>query len=89
MILRFAMRMRHDIIIETKRKVCDPMEVSERAKRHVEAVKKHQTQCDAITIRPKKEYGQAIREAAKAAGQSLQQYIFQAIEERIERENQP
>ena len=58
----------------------------ERAQRHAEAVKKHQQTCDAIIIRPKKEYGQAIRDAAKAAGQPLQQYIFQAIDERMERD---
>lgn len=42
--------------------------------------------CDYISIRPKKDTGQEIREAAAAAGQSLQGYILQAVRERIERE---
>ncbi len=42
--------------------------------------------CDYISLRPKKETGQEIREAAEAAGQSLQGYILQAVRERMERE---
>ena len=42
--------------------------------------------CDYISIRPKKEIGQEIREAAADAGQSLQGYILQACRERMERE---
>lgn len=43
--------------------------------------------CDYISIRPKKEVGQAIRAAAAAAGQSLQGYILQAVEQRMAAEN--
>ena len=50
------------------------------------AVKKAQAKCDAIMLRPKKEDGAAIRAAAAAAGQSNQQYILQAVRERMERE---
>ncbi len=37
-------------------------------------------------IRPTKEEGQAIRNAAKEAGQSVQAYILQAVRERMERQ---
>ena len=42
---------------------------------------------DSITIRPSKEDGAAVRQAAAAAGQSVQGYIMQACYERIQREN--
>ena len=42
---------------------------------------------DNIMIRPTKEEGAAIRDAAAAAGQSNQQYILQATRERMEREH--
>ena len=42
--------------------------------------------CDYINVRPLKEQGAKIREAAAAAGQSLQGYILQAVAERMERE---
>ena len=42
---------------------------------------------DNIMIRPGKEEGAEIRQAASNAGQSVQGYILQAINERIEREN--
>lgn len=51
-----------------------------------ERVKRYQDKRDAITIRPSKEDGQSIRDAAKAAGQSVQAYILQAIRERMERD---
>ena len=38
---------------------------------------------DNIMIRPDKQDGAAIRAAAAAAGQSLQQYILQAVHERM------
>ena len=44
--------------------------------------------CDYINVRPLKAQGQRIRAAAAAAGQSLQGYILQAVEERMEREAQ-
>ena len=42
---------------------------------------------DSITIRPSKEDGAAVRQAAAAAGQSVQGYIMQACSERMKREN--
>lgn len=42
---------------------------------------------DSITIRPSKEDGAAVRQAAEAAGQSVQGYIMQACFERMQREN--
>ena len=41
---------------------------------------------DSITIRPTKEDGAQIRDDAERAGQSLQQYILQACQERRERD---
>lgn len=43
-----------------------------------ERVKKYQTKCDAIMLRPPKDHGAEIRAAAQSAGQSLQGYILQA-----------
>lgn len=59
------------------------MAVSE-AKKITDA--RHQAKLDQIMIRPYKEEGQQIREAAKAAGKSLQGYILEAVQERMERE---
>ena len=42
---------------------------------------------DNIMIRPSKDEGAEIRQAAANAGQSVQGYILQAIKERMEREN--
>lgn len=52
-----------------------------------ERVKKYQEKRDAIMLRPTKEEGQEIREAAAAAGLSVQAYILQAVRERMERES--
>lgn len=52
-----------------------------------ERVKKHQAKCDAIMLRPSKERGERIRRAAAEAGESLQGYILQAVQERMERES--
>lgn len=41
---------------------------------------------DNLMIRPSKEEGAMIRAAATAANQSNQQYILQAVRERMERE---
>lgn len=49
-------------------------------------VKRAQAKCDAIMLRPKKEDGRRIREAALKAGLPLQRYIIQAVEEKIERD---
>ena len=42
---------------------------------------------DRIGITPSKERGQEIRAAAAKAGQSVNAYILQAVEERMKREN--
>lgn len=47
---------------------------------------RYNSKCDYISLRPIKEKGEAVREAAKQAGQSLQGYILQAVEERMERD---
>lgn len=59
------------------------MPVSENKRKSLD---RYNATCDYISIRPKKDVGQEIREAAAAAGQSLQGYILQAIRERMERE---
>ena len=43
---------------------------------------------DAITLRPSKEEGEKIRQAAKDAGQPLQQYVLDAVRERMKAEQQ-
>ncbi|MBP5720435.1 MAG: hypothetical protein J6W82_05165 [Bacteroidales bacterium] len=50
-----------------------------------EAVKKYQQTRDAIMLRPSKEHGQRIRDAAEAAGQSVQAYILEAVDKRMEK----
>lgn len=50
---------------------------------------KYNAKCDPIQIRPLKPAGAAIRAAADAAGQSLQSYIMQAVQDRMTREGQP
>ena len=40
---------------------------------------------DYIMIRPSKEIGQQIRQAAAEAGQSVQQYILQAVSDRMQK----
>ena len=59
------------------------MPVSEAKKR---ANAKWNAAQDNIMIRPSKERGAKIRAAAAEAGQSLQQYILQATDERMERD---
>ena len=41
---------------------------------------------DRIVIQPKKDKGQQIRQAAADAGQSVQQYILQAVSDRMEKD---
>lgn len=48
---------------------------------------RHQAKLDRIVIQPRAEEGQAIRAAAKAAGQSTQAYILQAVLDRMAGEN--
>ena len=44
---------------------------------------KYQSTLDRIVIQPKKDEGQQIRQAAADAGQSVQQYIIQAVRHRM------
>lgn len=50
------------------------------------AVYNYQKSRDNIMIRPTKEHGQRIREAAAAAEQSVQQYVLDAVDARMKRE---
>lgn len=50
---------------------------------HKKASNKWNASRDNIMIRPDKEEGQQIRQAAAEAGQSVQQYILQAIRYRM------
>lgn len=43
---------------------------------------------DSITLRPDKETGKAIRDAASASGKSLQNFILDAIHEIMERDSE-
>lgn len=52
----------------------------------INASVKYNRSRDNIMIRPTEEEGSKIRNAAKNAGQPVQQYILQAIRERMERE---
>lgn len=56
------------------------------AKRITDA--RHQAKLDQLKIQPYKEEGQRIREAAAAAGESVQGYILKAVRERMEREQE-
>lgn len=62
------------------------MPVSEKKRKSLDA---YNATCDYISIRPKKDKGEQIRQAAKLAGQSLQGYILQACAERMERDGLP
>lgn len=57
------------------------------SKAKLEADKRHHQKLDNIMVRPYKEEGEMIRAAADAAGQSLQQYVLQAVRERMARES--
>lgn len=46
----------------------------------------YNAKCDQILVKPLREEGQAIRQAAVRAGQSLQGYILQACHERMQRD---
>ena len=48
------------------------------------AIKRYQAKCDAITIRPLKPEGEKIREAAESEGISTTKYILRAIAEYME-----
>ena len=49
----------------------------------------YNAKCDAITIRPLKAEGAAIRAAAALEAPSLQKYILEAVRARMEQEGQP
>ena len=53
----------------------------------IKASVKYNKSRDYFGLRPDKETGKAIRGAAAKAGQSAQQYILQAVKERMDREN--
>lgn len=50
------------------------------------AVRKYQQSRDNIMIRPAKDTGAQIRKAAADAGQSVQQYILDAVKRRIDQD---
>ena len=50
------------------------------------AIKYNRETVDQIMIKPHKEEGKRIRQAAKAAGQPVQRYVLDAVRERMERE---
>lgn len=50
------------------------------------AVREYQRKRDNIMIRPDKEEGARIRQAAADAGKSVQRYILDVLRERMERE---
>lgn len=54
-------------------------------KAQIKASVKYNQGRDNIMIRPTKEAGQQIRQAAADAGQSVQQYIFEAVADRMEK----
>lgn len=58
--------------------------MSTEAKRACNA--RHQNKLDRISIQPPKEEGAKIRQAAAAAGQSVQGYILEAVRDRMERD---
>lgn len=51
-----------------------------------ERTKRYQEKRDAIMLRPSKEEGQQIREAAKAAGKSVSAYILDAVRAQMTKE---
>lgn len=52
----------------------------------IKASVKYNKSRDYFGLRPDKKTGKAIREAAANAGQSVQQYILQAVQKRIEQD---
>lgn len=56
----------------------------ERPNDGLNAVKRYQAKCDAITIRPMKAEGEKIRNAAEAEGVSVTQFILRAVREYCE-----
>ena len=58
------------------------------SKAHKKASYKYNASRDSITIRPERSKGAAIRAAAIASGKSLQNYILDALNARMEQEGQ-
>lgn len=56
---------------------------------HKKASCKYNASRDSITIRPERSKGAEIRAAAAASGKSLQNYILDALDARMEQEGQP
>lgn len=56
---------------------------------HKMASYKYNASRDSITIRPERSKGAAIRAAAVASGKSLQNYILDALDARMEQEGRP
>ena len=56
------------------------MPVSEAKRRNND---KYNAKCDYISLRPLKQDGDKIREAAKQSGKSLQRFILDAVEKEI------
>ena len=56
---------------------------------HKKASYKYNASRDSITIRPERSKGAAIRAAAVASGKSLQNYILDALDARMEHEGRP
>lgn len=56
---------------------------------HKKASYKYNASRDSITIRPERSKGEAIRAAAVASGKSLQNYILDALNARMEQEGRP
>lgn len=59
------------------------------SKAHKKASYKYNASRDSITIRPERSKGAAIRAAAVSSGKSLQNYILDALDARMEQEGQP
>lgn len=53
-----------------------------------ESNKRSDAKYQQILLKPYKEEGQRIREAAAAAGESVQGYILKAVRQRMEREQE-
>lgn len=53
----------------------------------IRASVKHNQSKDSITLRPSKEEGARIRQAAADAGMSVQAFILSALREKIEQDN--
>lgn len=56
---------------------------------HKKASYKYNASRDSITIRPERSKGAEIRAAAVTSGKSLQNYILDALDARMEQEGRP